>query len=169
VRAGSGILAAIAAVGCWPAGDGVAQVRSPRLLPDLVAVYEGGTTIVHYYNANNPCTPHSHQHTWYLRIKRLRGAMLPAPPTPTATLLRDGQPVATWTLPAPASSGDVTLGTFTMTKPCVCPGGGTTVSSAPPKNYRLVIDPANSVTETTKVNNVVEFPMDPSVPLVRAP
>jgi hypothetical protein len=162
-------LAAIAALGIWPAGDAVAQFRSPRLLPDLVAVYEGGTVIVHQWTASNPCTPHSHTHTWYLRIKRLRAPTFPTPPTPVATLLRDGQPLATWTLTTPAGSGDVTLGTFTLTKPGPCPGGGTTVSSPPPKNYRLVIDPANWVTEATKVNNVVEFYVNPSAPFVRAP
>jgi len=132
------------------------------LQSDLVAVRVPPAAIIESWSEANPCTPHSHTHVSTLKVKRRQ---IGSPPATSAILYRNGQPVHSWALPTTSGTGEITLGTFTWTKPHPC---GTT-SYGPPPNYRLVVDPANLWQEASETNNAVDFYIDPAVPLVPSP
>jgi hypothetical protein len=146
------------------------SVKATPLQPDLVAVQEViPGTIMEMYSTDDPCTPHSHTRTAYVRIKGRFGT---AAPTQTAILYRDGQEIQSWTLTVPWGNQQITLGYFTWSFDHPCPSGGTSVSTtppAPPHNYKLVVDPGGKLTETSENNNVVTFYVTPNLPFVRAP
>ena len=163
------------------AGQALAQVptrtKPPLRAPtanaaaalDLVADYGPPTVITHAYTASNPCTPHDHTITAYVRVKQAVGAPLPAA---AATLLTsDGQPVASWdNLPAlPTANGYVNLGKFSWIVHHDCSSGTTSVSPAPPPNYRFVVDPNNQQAEASESNNTVSFYVKPGAAFTKLP
>ncbi|MEO7136288.1 MAG: hypothetical protein ABI037_01100 [Gemmatimonadales bacterium] len=149
----------------------VSQSVTTQALPrDLIAEHQPAQSFIESYTAEHPCVYHTHNHTAYVKLRRVLATPLPS--GTKATLYKEGQLWHTWNTVTQtgANNQPIVLGTFTWTTPHPCPDGTASVSPPPPSyGYRLVIDPGNQVAESSEQNNSVDFRINQIAAFAKVP